>query len=118
LSNGRILVIAPNPDFRRSLAFALETEGYAVSAQGDLRHSDTAGTYDAVVLDHKAAKGPRDAVLAFCRDAQPVVLLAGHPQPWLLNDIFRAVPTPLVGGALSQAVADAVVTGRARPHAH
>lgn len=113
LSTGRILVIAPNPDFRRSIAFALEAEGYAVTARGDLGHRDPALTFDAVVLDHKAAKGPHDTVLAFCRDLKPVVLLAGTPQPWLVGDVFRAVQTPLVNGALSQAVADAVHTVRA-----
>jgi hypothetical protein len=66
-----------------------------------------------VVLDHKAAKGAQDSVLAFCRESRPVVLLAGHPQPWLAAEVFRAVPTPLVDGALSVAVADAVGSVRA-----
>lgn len=102
-----ILVIAPNSDYRRSLKFALEAEGYAVTDAIEIPPAH-AGRYDAVVLDHKATRGPQQEVLDFCEQSQPVVLLAGQPQPWLVGRVFRSVPTPLLGNSLSDAVADAV----------
>jgi hypothetical protein len=110
VSPGRVLVIAPNSDFRQSLRFALEAEGYAVTDVTAIPVGRIPA-YDAVVLDHKATRGPRQDVLHFCEQSQPVVLLDGHPQAWLAERIFRAVPTPLRGDALSHAVADAVRHG-------
>jgi CheY-like chemotaxis protein len=107
VATGRILVIAPNSDFRKSLTFALEAEGYA-TAEATTVPSASAETYDAVVLDHKATRGRQQDVLDFCQQSQPVVLLAGDPQPWLAERVFRAVPTPILGQSLSNAVADAV----------
>ena len=109
---GHILVVAPNPDFRRSLTFALESEGYAVTEQGGLDPLGGPGGFDAVVLDHKAIEGPREGILSFCRTASPVVLLAGQTQPWLVDSVFRSIPTPLMGTSLVQAVAAAVTAGR------
>jgi CheY-like chemotaxis protein len=54
LSAGHILVIAPNPDFRRSLAFALETEGYSVEAEGAIPSKDRLALFGAIIVDHKA----------------------------------------------------------------
>jgi DNA-binding NtrC family response regulator len=114
VATGRILVIAPNSDLRRSLAFALEAEGYVVTTHASIPGSDSSRGYDCVVLDHKAAAGARDAVLSFCRSSHPVLLLAGTPQSWLSSEVFNVVPTPLSGDALSAAVRSAV---RADGHA-
>lgn len=106
MSAGHILVIAPNPDFRRSLVFALESEGYSVTTQGGL--TPLPGEhYDAIVLDQKAVRGapPGDA------STTPVVLLTGHPRDLAMINVFRAVPTPLAGDVLIAAVADAVAAG-------
>ncbi len=108
---GRVLVIAPNPDLRRSLAFALEAEGYVVTSRDAVLDGGITRGYDCVVLDHKAAAAAsRDRAIAFCREAFPVVLLAGTPQPWLLPEVFEAVPTPVIADSLSRAVANAVAT--------
>jgi DNA-binding NtrC family response regulator len=115
LSNGRILVIAPNPDLRRSLTFALEAEGYEVAAQATLLGPDEGRDFDCVVLDHKAAKAvPRDAVLDFCAHSPDIVLLAGAPQPWLAAKVFEVVQTPHLGEALTAAVRAAIAARRAR----
>lgn len=109
MPDGRILVIAPNSDLCKSLAFALEAEGYAVTTQATIPGSDASRGYDCVVLDHRAAVGARDDVLSFCRSSRPVLLLAGAAQPWLSREVFEVVPTPLSGDALSDAVRSAVL---------
>jgi DNA-binding NtrC family response regulator len=108
MSVGRVLVIAPSPDFRRSITFALETEGYAVTALEALPGADATETYDCVVLDHRATKGNDEATVAFCRRTFPVVLLAGRPQPWLVKEVFSLVQAPIIGEALSGAVRAAI----------
>lgn len=109
MSLGRVLVVAPSPDLRKSLAFALEAEGYVVTTHAGILGNDASRGYDAVVFDHKAAAaGPRKQVVDFCRSAQPLVLLAGSPQLWLAREAYSVVPTPLMGDALSNAVAAAV----------
>lgn len=108
MAHGRILVIAPNSDLRRSMAFALEAEGYVVTTHATIPGNDSSRGYDCVVLDHKAAAGAREAALLFCRSSFPVLLLAGAPLPWLSAEVFGVVPTPLSGDALSEAVLSAV----------
>jgi DNA-binding NtrC family response regulator len=111
LSTRRILVIAPNPDLRSSLTFALEAEGYAVTSQAVLLGPDEGRDFDCVVLDHKAAKAqPREAVLDFCAHSPRIVLLAGAPQPWLVARVFTVVQTPHLGEALIAAVRAAIAT--------
>jgi hypothetical protein len=111
LSADRILVIAPDPDLRRSVAFALEAEGHIVTSHATLLGPDEGKVYDCVVLDHKAAKAaPREAVLDFCAHSPRIVLLAGAPQPWLVPKVFRVVQTPHLGAALSSAVQAALAT--------
>jgi hypothetical protein len=112
LTAGRILVIAPDQAYRHSLAFALEAEGHAVTELAALPLGPVFGQ-DVVVLDHKAASGLHEAVLAFCRGGAPVVLLAGQPQHWLAGAVFGIVSTPIRGAELADAVALAM--GAARP---
>jgi hypothetical protein len=99
------------------MAFALEAEGYVVTTHAAIPGSDASRGYDCVVLDHKAAAGARDVVLTFCRSSWPVLLLAGTPQRWLLNEVFDVVQTPLSGDALFQAVRSALwASGRSGVH--
>jgi CheY-like chemotaxis protein len=107
VSLARILVIAPNPDFRRSLVFALEAEGCVVTSVPEIPASDFRG-FDVVVLDHRAAKGSQSVVIDFCRRAPPLILLAGSPKQWLVERACRVVQTPVVGDALIRAVRDGV----------
>jgi CheY-like chemotaxis protein len=115
LSTGRILIVAPDPDLRKSVAFALEAEGYEVTSHAVLLGPNEGRDYDCVVLDHKATKtAQRQAVLDFCANAQRVVLLAGSPQPWLLSKVFSLVQTPHLGAALTAAVQAAIASKQAR----
>ena len=106
----RLLVIAPDPDLRRSMAFALEAEGYVVTSHAAIPGQHGAQGYDCVVLDHAAARGPRAAVLAFCRESRAIVLLAGTAQHWLAREVSSVLRTPLAGGGLSDAVRLALET--------
>lgn len=102
---GRILVIAPDRDFRRSLAFMLEAEGYAVEVLAEL--PDQASAADAVVLDQAALAGPDAQTLAFLRSA-PIVLLATRPHPWLVGLVTAVVDIPAIGNAVSLALGRAM----------
>ena len=105
MSAARILIVAPNADLRRSLAFALGAEGYVVTSHAAIPAADAARGYDCVVLDHRAAQdAPREQVLDFVRQGNCVVLLAGTPQPWLTPNVSEVVPTPVLGRALTGAV--------------
>ena len=109
LSARRILIIAPDPGFRRSLAFALTTEGHVITSCDRIPVLDSARGYDCVVLDHKATVGlEREAVLQFVRTARCTVVLAGRPQPWLTEVATSVVQTPVMGEALYDALATAL----------
>jgi hypothetical protein len=105
----RVLVISPNPEFRRSLAFALEAEGYVVTSHAVLLAPDEGRGYDCVVLDHKAANlVPRETALDFCAHSPHIVLLGGRTEKWLSSRVFRAVEIPQKGDALTTAVRAAI----------
>ena len=117
MSLGHILVIAPNPDFRRSLAFALETEGYSVETEAAIPSQDRLQQreiFGAIVLDHKAIRQQPDGTVRVGSLRAPVVLLASRPEEWLDQGAFRTIPTPLVGSTLSDAVAAAMAAPRPR----
>lgn len=106
MASGRILVIAPDNDLRRSIAFALEAEGYDVTARAELpSHSwVSAARFDATVLDQKALAGPDYVSIAFCLKARPVILLAANPRPWLVEWVAEVIEMPVIGNALGRAV--------------
>ena len=108
MTSRRLLVIAPDLDLLRSIAFALEAEGYVVTSHAAIPGNHGALGYDCVILDHAAASGPRAAVLSFCRESWPIVLLAGTAQHWLGPEVFRVLRTPLAVGMLSDAVRQAL----------
>jgi DNA-binding response OmpR family regulator len=111
---GNILVIAPNPEFRRSLAFALETEGYSVETEGEIPSRDELARFGAIVLDHKAIRQePPGRSVRVGEEQVPVILLASRPEEWSAQKAFRTIPTPLMGSVLSDAVAAALAATRA-----
>jgi hypothetical protein len=105
---GRILIVAPDLDLRRSLEFALEAEGYDVRSCRTIGDEDHPEAYDCTVLDHRAIPGPAPEMLAYCRRARPFVLLAGAHLPWLAQEAYAIVQKPLLGAPLSGAVRDAI----------
>lgn len=110
-AKGHILVIAPDFDLRRSLAFALEAEGYAVTARAeiDIAAMPADRQYDCTVIDH-AAVLQSAYVIAFCERARPVILLSNSPMAWLSEYVAVTVELPVPGGALSAAIQSAVLS--------
>lgn len=110
MASGRILVIAPNGDLRASLVFALEAEGYEVTAREALPDFSWVASqgFACTVLDQKALSGPDYESIAFCVKAYPVVLLAARPFPCLVEWVSQIVEIPAIGNSMSAAVRDAI----------
>ena len=104
---GHILIVAPETDLRRSLEFALEADGYRVTAWPEIC-TDPGGAFDCTVIDEGALSGPAAQVAAFCDAARPVVLLSDNPIAWLVDRIDQRLDKPLLGSALSVAVSAAI----------
>jgi len=115
---GRILVIAPELDMRRSLQFVLEAEGYEVMPRPriDFDGPPIGGQYDATVIDHRALSGPHHRAIAYCEKRSPVVLLSSRPIPWLTDHVARHVEKPVAGDAVVAAVRS--VIKKKPPHHH
>jgi DNA-binding NtrC family response regulator len=110
MASGRVLVVAPNSDLRGSLVFALEAEGYEVTAKEQAPNLAwiTDQRFDCTVLDQKALLGEPYESIAFCIKAHPVVLLAARPLSWLVQWVSQVVDMPVAGNAISAAVRQAL----------
>ena len=106
MGSGRLLVVAPDTDLRGSLVFALEAEGFDVTARDTLPNMSwmTQRRFDSTVLDQKALTGEAYESIAFCIKAHPVVLLAARPHQWLTEWVSQVVVTPAADDALQTAV--------------
>ena len=98
--------VAPDIDLRASLVFALEAEGFEVTARDTLPTMAwmTPRRFDCTVLEQKALTGAAYESIAFCIKAHPVVLLAARPHPWLVEWCSQVVVTPAADDALQTAV--------------
>ena len=110
MPSGRLLIVALDPDFRGSLVFALEAEGFEVTARDELPTMAwmTPRRFDCCVLDQKALTGEAYESIAFCIKAHPVVLMAARPHPWLTEWCSQVVVTPSEDDALQMAVRVAI----------
>jgi FixJ family two-component response regulator len=104
----RLLIVAPDMDLRRSLEFMLEADGYQVVSYPAIGAVPSQERFDCTILDHRAIAPPIETVIAFCRVAIPVVLLAGTPVPWLEEMVFCLVQKPLLGSPLLAAIESAL----------
>lgn len=107
MASGRLLVVAEGDDLRGSLVFALEAEGFEVTARNDMPSLDWVGArrFDCTVLDQKSLAGQQQyESIAFAIKAHPVVLLAAKPHPWLVEWVPQVVETPNADTALTTAV--------------
>lgn len=106
MPSGRLLLVAPDTDLRRSLVFALETEGFSVTVRDapPARSWLVSNRFDCTVVDQKALAGPDYECIAFCIKAHPVVLVAANPHPWLVEWVNEIVDMPMVAGALCVAI--------------
>jgi CheY-like chemotaxis protein len=105
----RILVVAPDPDLRRSLQFALEAEGYAVTWRASIAAIEMPRDFDCTVVDHHALGNDRLVAQAFLKTFEPSILLANKPHE-LSATAFRTILKPHLGPALTAAIRDAVET--------
>jgi hypothetical protein len=112
MHSGRVLVVAPDDDLRRSLTFALAAYGYTVIAEQAWPVEATADAFDCVVLDEHALPKSSTLPLALRSGRQPVLLLA-YSEGALANEtVAGVIAMPLKGEAVPQAVAAAIATAR------
>jgi hypothetical protein len=106
MPSGRVLLVAPDTDLRRSLVFALETDGFAVVVRDSppTRAWLASNRFDCTILDQKALAGPDYEDIAFCIKAHPVVLVSAKPHPWLVEWVAEVVDMPIAAGAVSAAI--------------
>jgi len=103
---GRVLVVAPQLDMRRSLEFVLDAEGFEVTSRPgvDFASPATSAPFDCIVMDHQALSGPREQVIDFCAHTAPVILVSSKPIEWLTGSVKELVEKPLMGGAIANSV--------------
>ena len=114
--DGNVLVIAPDAQLRRSIAFLLETEGYRISSHAALPEQDSsveagqcAVVDEGVLIENDAGRWDRLQRLA----SSFVMLTSGlwAPRPHFL---VHSVEKPLLGQSLVEAVAAAIRAGGER----
>ncbi len=113
MTRGRILVVAPQLDMRRSLEFVLDAEGFEVSSRSRLDYANPASSsrFDCIVLDHQALTGSREEVIEFCTHAAPIILVSSKPIEWLSGIVQDLVEKPVMGGAIANSVRRILATG-------
>jgi hypothetical protein len=106
MPSGRLLLVAPDTDLRRSLVFALETEGFSVTVQDrpPSRRWLVQNRFDCTIVDQKSFAGAPYEQVAFCIKAHPVILLASSPHPWLVEWVAEAIGLPLGANEVTSAV--------------
>lgn len=108
--HGRLWVISPEGDLRRSLEFSLQAEGFMVlsthNAFGD--PAPPPEGIDCVVLDEKAFAAFPGQLHEFCRRAGPVVLLSDRPSEAMRGWVEEVVEKPLHGEDVPRAVRSAL----------
>jgi DNA-binding NtrC family response regulator len=111
MSAGRLLLVAPDTDLRRSLAFALEVEGFSLAVRDTppSRAWLQANRFDCTIIDQKALTGEHYEAIALCIKAHPVVLLASKPHPWLVEWVAEVVDLPLAENAVTTAIRRAML---------
>lgn len=109
-----LLVVAPNVTFRNSVRFALEAEGYDVTAMASLPPAEPSSSrFDCTIIDHHALDGTGLGGRRMLAALAPVVLLANSPAHPLAALSFRTLTKPTLGAALSDAVRAAIAARRA-----
>lgn len=106
-----ILIAAPDEAFRRSLVFALESDGFTVNAYAQAADAFASGqAHDAAcaVVDDDAVSDWRLASRQFHRFGRPVILLVGFLEPMPVIPKARFIMKPFLGEPLIDAVRAAV----------
>ena len=111
-----VLVVAPDPGFRRSIEFALEAEGYGVDSRAQLSDGTTSPAASLVccaVIDEDATEGGADAWKFLWHFPKPIVLLVDRPWSLPEPDGMKVLVKPLLGNALVEAVRHVVARSMA-----
>ncbi len=109
-----ILVVAPNTDLRRSLAFILAAEGYVVSEAVAWPPMEPGLDFDALVIDHAALdrKLKADAYLTALGDR--AVILASRAEPFPALRQATVIRKPLLDGVLLETLRTRLSSRRVR----
>lgn len=102
-----ILVVAHDEELRRSIAFALEAEGLAVSCRADLASAAEIAAISAfgcAVVDEDAMCDVEGAWETLSRMMLPVILLIDHLRATSGSPTMRLLNKPLLGRHLVEAV--------------
>lgn len=112
MPSGRLLLVAADTELRRSLAFALGTEGFSITERDapPTRTWLAANRFDCTIADQSAFSGADYEAIAFCIKAYPVVLMAERPHAWLADWVFDILNLPLASGEVAEAVSRAMRT--------
>jgi hypothetical protein len=111
---GRLLIVSPEDDLRRSLQFALQAEGFSVVAVPTAigMTSSRFADFECLVMDEKSVDIGSGEPPDLARAGRPVVLLADHPEAVAAPWIGEVVEKPLRGGAVARAVRNLLVATR------
>jgi FixJ family two-component response regulator len=102
-----VIVVAPDKDFRRSLEFALESEGFVVEAHTSISKafaSPRAKKADCLVVDDAAVGDWRIVSEDFRHFGKPVVLLVGRVRAGPTLPLTTVLTKPFLGMPLIEAV--------------
>lgn len=111
-----ILVAAPGAELRRSLAFALDADGFDVVSHRSLRAAlESAGGAAGVVVDENALSDGTKDVAALKRFGRPVILLVDRMRVLPRIDGLRVLDKPLLGRLLIETVQSALTEGATEP---
>ncbi len=108
-----VLLAAPDAALRRSLVFALESDGFTVHAHGqaiDAFASHQARDAVCAVIDDEAVGDWASASRQFDEFGRPVVLLVGSFRAVPVPPLARLVMKPYLGEPLIEAVRNAVAS--------
>ena len=110
-----VLVVAPDPGFRRSIEFALEAEGYGVESRAKLSSATTspaASLACCAVIDENGTEDVADAWKFLWHFPKPIVLLVDKPWSLPEPDGMKVLVKPLLGDALVEAVRHVVARSK------
>lgn len=102
-----VLIIAPDREFRRSLEFALEAEGFSVDSHALLSEAEAspvASRAVCAVVDEGALRIDPAARRSLGRLVKPVILLVEKLSPTGDDDGLTILIKPLHGNALIELV--------------
>ena len=109
-SQTKILVVAPNAEFRHSLAFMLGAEGFDVETRMGWAAGDDPGGSQAMIMDHRSfPKGFLDNGVLGRLGNRLIVLASSPPLPRSLRQA-TVVRKPLLDQELMTALRSALAT--------